>query len=500
MEALRTLTAIEDPAELLAGVEDFLKKYPQSRYRISALMVGLGAAAEVDPTSASVVDYAERYIEAYSAQGGVAIAYAFAARIMQAANAWPDKVDEYMEKALSGEGGVRGGDRGRAQIFDTAAFINGARDNIEEAIRFEEEALELDPTNPTFQVSLAGYLVKAGRLDEAENQLMGPLLQNPDNQAAQETFDELASRKAGGSMSVQAYKEAAIGRGADRMLAEAEDPVQEKQNLAVAFAKLQVLTNRALTYALEIEQEIGPDRGADAYVAARLAIAQVYLATENYQRTLEALEPVVTLASPYAYDFHLTRGKALEELGREEEAINAYLASASAVANPAIMQPLEVLWEKVYGSEKDLEETLEELGEELESWHPTGQFLPSSDWSGRIVLAELFTGSECPPCVASDIAYDGLIEYYPLSVTAVLVYHEHIPGPDPMTNPDTEARMAYYTRDVVRGTPTSIINGLDHSVGGGGRAAAKGRYGIYSCWRVHQRSISTSPESAPARR
>jgi thiol-disulfide isomerase/thioredoxin len=43
------------------------------------------------------------------------------------------------------------------------------------------------------------------------------------------------------------------------------------------------------------------------------------------------------------------------------------------------------------------------------------------------VLAELFTGSECPPCVGADLAFDGLVEAVPAKYLAVLVYHLPIP-------------------------------------------------------------------------
>lgn len=131
-----------------------------------------------------------------------------------------------------------------------------------------------------------------------------------------------------------------------------------------------------------------------------------------------------------------------------------------------------------------------EKSEGLRSWHPEDSFTPGEEWEGRTVLAELFTGSECPPCVASDLAYDAILAYYPDDVVAVLEYHLHIPGPDPMTNEDAEARQAYY-EGAIRGTPTSVINGMDISVGGGPDVAAKSRFGLY------QWSISEAMHGAP---
>jgi hypothetical protein len=143
------------------------------------------------------------------------------------------------------------------------------------------------------------------------------------------------------------------------------------------------------------------------------------------------------------------------------------------------------VWERVHGSLDGLEERRAGIAQELENWHPEGTFTPPEGWSGRVVVAELFTGSECPPCVGADVAFDGLAAYYPTTAVAVLVHHEHIPRPDPMTNPDTVDRMNYYGRGVVRGTPTVVINGTDYTVGGGSRAGGKGKFGTYS-WMIEQ--------------
>ena len=51
-----------------------------------------------------------------------------------------------------------------------------------------------------------------------------------------------------------------------------------------------------------------------------------------------------------------------------------------------------------------------------------------------------------------------------------LQYHLHIPGPDPLTNNDTEERQKYYG-SAIRGTPSTFFNGKDEA-GGGGRMAA----------------------------
>jgi hypothetical protein len=87
--------------------------------------------------------------------------------------------------------------------------------------------------------------------------------------------------------------------------------------------------------------------------------------------------------------------------------------------------------------------------------------------SSRAVLAELFTGTQCPPCVAADLAFDGLAKAYKPADVVLLQYHVHVPGPDPLANLDTEARLEYY-QEQVEGTPALLLNGkLGFGQGGG---------------------------------
>src|ERR1043166_1539870 len=96
----------------------------------------------------------------------------------------------------------------------------------------------------------------------------------------------------------------------------------------------------------------------------------------------------------------------------------------------------------------------------------------------RVVVLELLTGAQCPPCAAAAPAFDGLLKTYKPSEVALIQYHEHIPGPDPLTNAETEARWTHYrqafapTGVKLGGVPTAIINGHKERVGGGPREFA----------------------------
>ena len=105
--------------------------------------------------------------------------------------------------------------------------------------------------------------------------------------------------------------------------------------------------------------------------------------------------------------------------------------------------------------------------------------------SDRAVFMELFTGATCPPCVAADLAFDVLHKSYKPTELVLIQYHLHIPGPDPMTNPDTQARWDYYRKTFaaqVKGVPCSIFDGkpaTKPAQSGGGFADAETKYGAY---------------------
>ncbi len=102
--------------------------------------------------------------------------------------------------------------------------------------------------------------------------------------------------------------------------------------------------------------------------------------------------------------------------------------------------------------------------------------------ANRVAVMELFTGTQCPPCVAADVGYDGLLKTYAPSDVIFLQYHEHIPGPDPLTTPETIARFEYYgelNEQGFGGTPSTAFNGKPAAGGGGGMANAEMKYNQY---------------------
>ncbi len=161
------------------------------------------------------------------------------------------------------------------------------------------------------------------------------------------------------------------------------------------------------------------------------------------------------------------------KLGKNEDALGGYLAAAVENYRDAEAKARD-LWATVKGTPEGFEAALE-IRQRALPFHPEAFAVPA-DWKGKTVLAEIFTGSECPPCAGADLGFDGLIESVPETHLAILEYHLPIPRPDPMINPATRARQQYYG---VNSTPSTFFDGARKASGGGGRAGAEGKYKEY---------------------
>jgi tetratricopeptide (TPR) repeat protein len=207
---------------------------------------------------------------------------------------------------------------------------------------------------------------------------------------------------------------------------------------------------------------------------SQLTLGRIYTkqgkldAAEKNLKDALVINPQLTAAT-------LNLAELYEKRGDTQNALDSYLTVAATSMMPApARQSLNALYAKSHkGSTAGLEEMLD--ARYLKVNPPPFEVQPykaSAMRSGRVVLAEVFTGSGCPPCVAADLAADLAMERYGNKELAVIMYHEHIPQPDPMTTPQTTARFKYYAGT---GVPTLAIDGVA-TVGGGARNATKGVY------------------------
>jgi tetratricopeptide (TPR) repeat protein len=162
-----------------------------------------------------------------------------------------------------------------------------------------------------------------------------------------------------------------------------------------------------------------------------------------------------------------------EKQGKDKDVVEYLLAAGRLKLEER--KKLETFWSKTHGgSLKGLEEELDHrYHKEYGNLIPVARYQPTAVRSTRAVLAEVFTGAACGPCVAADLAFEAMMNRYSRKELVVLMYHMHIPGPDPMTNPATLARGRYYG---VGGVPGYNIDGLGLRTGGGPKEATKDNY------------------------
>jgi hypothetical protein len=116
-----------------------------------------------------------------------------------------------------------------------------------------------------------------------------------------------------------------------------------------------------------------------------------------------------------------------------------------------------------------------EYEKKVPPFHPEAYAGRKDPQADSVVLVELFTGAQCPPCVAVDVAFGALLQTYKPTEMIGLQHHLHIPRPDPLANKDTQARQEYFGEEV-GGTPTIFFSGQPDAEGGGSMGDAEAKY------------------------
>jgi hypothetical protein len=166
---------------------------------------------------------------------------------------------------------------------------------------------------------------------------------------------------------------------------------------------------------------------------------------------------------------------ALKEMKAETD-IELYLRAQTILADAVRLQNKTAELAKIQESITDLEVKGHEANEKAGPGFKADKSEPRK--GNRAVLVELFTGAQCGPCVAADLAFEGLARSHQGNGVQLLQYHMHIPRPDPLTIEDAEKRANYYENGF-KGTPTIFFNGKADEGGGGSKNAAGWKYDQY---------------------
>ena len=246
-----------------------------------------------------------------------------------------------------------------------------------------------------------------------------------------------------------------------------------KKSLALLPAEAPFTTSLKKVYAEYHAVIPSPEEIHKTFLEARAsplyALGYAYLKEGRIQQAEPLLKASLD-ASSSDPDAWFAYAQAADKTGRKEEARERYIQAALLGSNEA-----HVVLEK--GSKPSNDGGATELDAMLDARYAqmfpnplkAEPYRPDDKRTGRVVLAELFTGASCGPCVAADLAFDTAAERYRRGEVAIIAWHQHIPDPDPLANDGTIARGVFYT---LRGTPMWAIDG-ETTLDGGNRDDAE---------------------------
>jgi hypothetical protein len=261
-------------------------------------------------------------------------------------------------------------------------------------------------------------------------------------------------------------------------------------NAGITLARSRYIPELAMKILKEIESGLSDDSPEDLKADVRQELLILTIATGSDDQKKGAAETLAELQKQRPFDHRIAAALAeySEQAGQIDQAIeqNARLSVLPAleqfVVQDSVFQDTSKLmpsenvarlWKTQRGSTDGLDAYLAQVYEN--TIYSFATKAPPAPPAGphRTALVELMTGAGCPPCVAADVAVGGLQVTYPASDVIALRYHQHVNGPNPLTNVATEARFDYYG---LRVTPSVLVNGKSVTGCGGPLESAPADY------------------------
>lgn len=272
----------------------------------------------------------------------------------------------------------------------------------------------------------------------------------------------------------------------DRILAQARKTIQSAQEFArgstytsvvstlleagIMLDKVEELAREGLAWT---DEDLAK-RARQTRAPHLASLGRLYIKRGKLKEAEKNLKEAIA-ANPSLTDAALGLAELYEKKKDEKMAVEYYAAAVlTGRAKPEVREKLREAYKRTHNGTLDGLEAMLDAKYKRDFPLPVNveHYKPGPDRTTRTVLAEVFTGAGCPPCVAADLAFDAFLERYSRQDVAVIMYHLHIPLPDPMTNPSTQVRQKYYA---VGGVPTYVIDG-EKASGGGSRDMTQGFY------------------------
>jgi len=470
--AFRSALAVQQTQERITALSRFVGEFPQSTFRAGAYNA-LFALYVTQGDEPRALDAATRYLSLVP-PGARMNSYNQFAYALAEKNIGLDSALVYAELA---ESMAKGGGTGTlGPILDTHAYVLYRKGNAAAAEKLQDEAMIGHADDAEYVGHLALYQEMNGKRRDALSTIARAIYLGGDREM-ESRFLEWLAREEKGEKARDALKQSIVLQTVHAALdtLSGAAALAAKSNAAAFMARFSVDLPEAQKYADAAVQSLSKNSPIEDAVTFRQNLALVTAARGNVNQALEMLRSIEDFASPWSTDFWTALGGIYRRLGEPDKAIAAYMNGLTLLNPKDLRDSLESVYMSVHGTTTGLDADLERVKEAGATFDP-GRYSPGGAGAGKVVLAELFTGAECGPCVAADMAFDALAEYFPRTDLLMLEYHVHIPGPDPLTTDDSWSRYQMYRGG---GTPTVVIDGRESIVGGGPRYVARNRFTLY---------------------
>jgi tetratricopeptide (TPR) repeat protein len=471
-DAYKNISAIDSIQLRIPELKNFLTEYPSSSLTPRIYYDLSLSYLTIDQTD-SAYYYADKFLNMYPADAQLnalnGIAYQFATMMKGL-----DTALVYSKRAVQIARNTKS--RNVGMYLDTEALILYNLGKYDEALADETEAIKGHENEPEYIANLAQIEAAAGKTREALQDAAKVILFTGSDHYVTE-FNEWLNKEAKTDAEKIALKTEIADKVYHDILSEltgSEDKADAKTSAAEMYAKLGIRLDSALAWAKEGVNNLKPNSTADDKVKYHTALGVVYIAKGNEDLALKEFNSIKDYAAPNDFSFWTALGNLYENKKEYKAALDAYVSGLTYQQTPEVRSKAEALLEKLHLTKADLDKKIAEKKKEGSEFKP-GEFKGKNN--GNVVLAELFTGAECNPCQAADVAFDKLSEYFNRKELAILQFHVHIPGPDPLANTTTYGRYTYYGANF--GTPTAIFNGTEKIIGGGPRDFASNRFAVY---------------------
>jgi len=355
-----------------------------------------------------------------------------------------------------------------------------------EAEKLQQQVMALLPPQAEYDSRYAPFSIQLGFIQlESNDPLSGIkriILGNivlPKQSISVNNIDSLIEFKKLSSSPVEFFRDSLYTYVITEFIKQSPDTTMAKSNLAVSLSRNNILREHAIRFAKE-SYASAQQRTVEERSGAAGALGLTYYHLKQYEESERYLSEAAKYASPNESEIFFSLGDVKEKLGKKKEAFEVYISGIGSSRPTSVYDRLLELKNELYPAltldSIIVTRQVAALQFTPDEFHRERVELKKNEYQ-KVVLAELFTGSECRPCQAADIAFDYLIERFKTSSLAILEYHIHIPQPDPLSNFDAEKRGEYYG---VNSTPTAIIGGNTVITSGGSKLAAKSKFFLYT--------------------